>query len=208
MKLNIDLDELAWEKVNGLLPSIVQDEQTGKVLMLGFMNREALELTLKTQWLTFYSRSKNRLWVKGETSGNKLGLSKIVVDCDKDSLLITANPLGPTCHCGFVSCFGDQGLPQWETIKKLTNKIEQRKQQLPENSYVASLFNQGIPKIAQKVGEESVEVILAAVTGNEQDLIAESADLLFHLLVLLSARGLSISPILHLLEARSASTTA
>ncbi|MGB6977163.1 MAG: bifunctional phosphoribosyl-AMP cyclohydrolase/phosphoribosyl-ATP diphosphatase HisIE [Gammaproteobacteria bacterium] len=202
MELNINLDALAWEKMNGLLPAIVQNEQTGAVLMLGFMNKEALQLTLQTKWVTFYSRSKKRLWVKGETSGNKLELSKIISDCDNDSLLVIVNPLGPTCHRGFASCFGEQDLPKWEVIKRLTNKIEQRRQQLPENSYVASLFNKGVAKIAQKVGEEGVEVALSAIVGTDEELSAESADLLFHLLVLLSARGLNISHVTQVLETR------
>jgi phosphoribosyl-ATP pyrophosphohydrolase/phosphoribosyl-AMP cyclohydrolase len=166
------IEALDWDKGDGLLPAIVQDARSGKVLMLGYMNAQALGVTLDSKRVTFFSRSKNRLWTKGETSGNHLALVAVTADCDNDSLLVTANPEGPTCHTGSESCFGNDVIPQ--------------------GSYTARLWAQGPTRIAQKVGEEGVEVALAAVTQSDDRLVGESADLLFHLALLLKSRNLSL----------------
>lgn len=206
MKLD-QIDSLDWNKGNGLLPAIVQDVSTGRVLMLGYMNREALRVTLAERRVTFYSRSKQRLWTKGETSGHFLHLSDVAVDCDADTLLITAHPDGPTCHNGTDSCFGDAietsasrmaFLPQLEAV------IQQRISDRPEGSYTARLWSEGTTRMAQKVGEEGVEVALAAVTQSDDKLVGEAADLLFHLTLLLKSRQLSLSQVIQELERRHA----
>lgn len=203
MKFNtIELGELAWEKMQGLLPAIVQDAKTNTVLMLGYMNQAALEQTLTTQWVTFYSRSKQRLWTKGEISGNKLQLIDINADCDQDTLLIRANPTGPVCHTGTPTCFKNTKISDWGFIKNLENVIANRQQSFSENSYTSQLFARGISRIAQKVGEEGVEVVLAAIEKDDQGLCDEAADLIFHLLVLLRARDLSISDVIATLKSR------
>jgi phosphoribosyl-AMP cyclohydrolase / phosphoribosyl-ATP pyrophosphohydrolase len=170
--------------------------------MLGYMNQEALQMTLKTKEIIFYSRSKNKLWTKGETSGNKLELLTITPDCDHDSLLIQANPLGPTCHKGISSCFGEMEYNDWRFIQALEALIQDRDQVRPKASYTADLLNAGMSRIAQKVGEESVEVVLAAIEKNDHEFCEEVADLLFHLIVLLRARKLNISKIIKVLKTR------
>ncbi len=199
MKLNIH--ELAWEKMDGLLPAMVQDAENGRVLMQGYMNQEALEKTLSTRLVTFFSRSKNRLWTKGEISGNTLELINIFPDCDYDALLIHANPTGPTCHTGEKSCFTDNS--EWNFIANLENVIKNRAESGSETSYTVKLLNSGLSRIAQKVGEEGVEVVLAAIEKNDKDFCGEAADLFFHLLVLLKARNLSFSDVIQVLKERN-----
>ncbi len=194
---------LSWEKMRGLLPAIVQDAETGAVLMLGYMNQEALQKTIDSTWVTFYSRSKKCLWTKGETSGNKLKLVNIFSDCDQDSLLILATPTGPICHKNTMTCFADANQTDWNFIKTLEKTIDERNNSRNANSYTASLFNAGISRIAQKVGEESVEVVLAAIEKDDQAFCSEAADLLFHLLVLLKARKLNITQIIQVLQERA-----
>lgn len=203
MKLE-EIDSLAWDKGDGLLPAIVQDADSGAVLMLGYMNRESLSATLKDKRVTFFSRSKNRLWTKGETSGHFLDVVSVQADCDRDSLLITADPKGPTCHTGAASCFGDvltdaQGI---SFLTRLEAVIAQRIRDRPDGSYTARLWSEGPTRIAQKVGEEGVEVALAAVTQPDDRLIGESADLLFHLALLLKSRNLSLADAVKELEQR------
>ncbi|HVV68431.1 MAG TPA: bifunctional phosphoribosyl-AMP cyclohydrolase/phosphoribosyl-ATP diphosphatase HisIE [Gammaproteobacteria bacterium] len=199
--INFAPDDLAWDKMQGLLPAIVQDVHSGSVLMLGYMNRAALQRTLDTKWVTFFSRSKNALWLKGETSGNKLQLVSITTDCDQDTLLILANPTGPVCHTGSLSCFGEQQT-DWEFLKQLEATIAARQQQRPENSYTAQLFAAGIKRMAQKVGEEGVEVAIAALAEEDSKFCEEGADLLFHLLVLLRARNLNLAAVIAALRTR------
>lgn len=186
---------------NGLLPAIVQDPTTGKVLMLGYMNQEALEKTEETGKVTFFSRSKNRLWTKGETSENYLHLESIALDCDQDAILIKAKPDGPTCHTGADTCWNEknEGIG---FIAELEKVIEERKNGNNEKSYVKSLFDKGINKIAQKVGEEAVEVVIEAKDDNEELFLNESADLLFHYLILLQAKGYKLQDVIKILEGR------
>ncbi len=183
------VESLAWDKQAGLLPAIVQDVDTLRVLMLGYMDRAALDATLASGLVTFHSRSRQRLWVKGETSGNTLALVAIEPDCDADSLLVTARPGGPTCHLGRTSCFA---LSPTDVLAELDGLIATRERGRPGDSYTTRLFDSGIRAIAQKVGEEGVETALAAVAQDDVALAAEAADLLYHLLVLLRARGLSL----------------
>ena len=194
-KLNLN-----WDKVEGLIPVIIQDQQTLQVLMLGYMNQEALNQTINTKKVTFFSRTKQRLWVKGETSNNFLELIDIQHDCDNDCLLIQVKPLGPTCHLDTTSCFGTTDAPGLGILGKLDRVIAERYQTRPEKSYTTKLFNEGIYRIAQKVGEEGVEVALAGVSGNKENIKNEATDLIFHLLVLLRQTGVSLDDIL--LEAR------
>jgi phosphoribosyl-ATP pyrophosphohydrolase/phosphoribosyl-AMP cyclohydrolase len=196
------LDSLAWDKMDGLLPAIVQDARTAQVLMLGYMNREALAATLESGFVTFFSRSKGRLWQKGETSGNRLALCCVRADCDEDALLVLAEPEGPTCHLGTASCFGDDEAhgPAW--LGQLERVVHSRAAAPAEASYTARLLAAGLPRIAQKVGEEGVETALAAVTGDEAALAGEAADLLYHLIVLLHARGLSLEDAVAVLRER------
>jgi phosphoribosyl-AMP cyclohydrolase / phosphoribosyl-ATP pyrophosphohydrolase len=204
MKLD-QVNALDWDKTGGLLPAIVQDAHSGQVLMLGFMNREALRVTLAEKRVTFFSRSKNRLWTKGESSGHWLQLVAVQADCDRDSLLVLADPAGPTCHVGTRSCFGDDtgsdaaGLA---FLTRLESVIAQRISDRPEGSYTARLWAEGPTRIAQKVGEEGVEVALAAVTQEDERLVGESADLLFHLTLLLKSRNLSLTAVIRELEQR------
>lgn len=205
-----EIDSLAWHKGDGLLPAVVQDAATGVVLMLAFMNAEALRETLRRRRVVFYSRSRQALWEKGETSGHTLELVDIVGDCDADSLLVRANPVGPTCHRNTPSCFGD-GKPALPGgigfLAQLEQVIEARISDSPEGSYTAKLYAQGVKRMAQKVGEEGVEVALAAQTGADPELISESADLLFHLTLLLRARGLSLDAVAAELAARHRART-
>lgn len=198
---------LDWNKGDGLLPAIVQDARTGKVLMLGYMNADALQLTLEGRRVTFFSRSKNRLWTKGETSGNFLNVVAVAADCDNDTLLVAANPDGPTCHTGSDSCFGDAattGASGLAFLARLESVIAQRIADKPDGSYTARLWSEGPTRLAQKVGEEGVEVALAAVTQADDRLVSESADLLFHLTLLLKSRNLSLQSVVKELEQRHA----
>jgi len=198
---------LDWGKGDGLIPVVVQDAATGQVLMLGYMNRDALLATVQSGEVTFFSRSKGRLWTKGETSGNKLKLVSIVPDCDDDALLVLAHPIGPTCHEGTQSCFGDTvstKAQQLAFLSKLEDVIAQRIALQPEGSYTARLWAEGPTRLAQKVGEEGVEVALAAATQEDERLLSEAADLLFHLALLLKNRNLSLAAVVKELEQRHA----
>ena len=194
----MNLDNIDWDKVNGLVPAIVQDFKSSQVLMLGYMNKEALENTISTNFVHFYSRTKKRLWKKGETSGNVLLLNDIQLDCDRDTLLIKASNEGPTCHLGQYSCFGEEEF----NISKLEKIIESRLDNPSEESYTSSLFNKGIKEIAKKVTEEAGEVSISAVS-NDGRVIEESADLIFHLLVLLKNQDIGFEDIVSELEKRS-----
>ena len=205
-----DIDQLDWSKGDGLLPAVVQDAGNQAVLMLGYMNRDALRATLERGRVVFFSRSRQKLWEKGETSGHTLELVSAVADCDNDSLLVLAKPIGPTCHRNTPTCFGDGSLPDAEGLgflSRLENVIAARIAQNPEGSYTAKLYGQGVKRMAQKVGEEGVEVALAAQTGNEAELVSESADLLFHLALLLRARNLSLATVATELAARHRTRT-
>lgn len=197
-----DFSRLDWTKSEGLLPAIVQHWLTGEVLMLGYMNTEALAQTQASGKVTFYSRSKQRLWTKGESSGHVLLLKSIRVDCDADTLLIQANPQGPTCHLGTRSCFGDAVRPPLGFLAELDSLVASRKAELPEGSYTTKLFSSGTRRIAQKVGEEGVETALAAVTQGDDELLGEAADLIFHLTVLLRARGFGLADVTRVLAER------
>ena len=200
----IDFSRLDWTKGDGLLPAIVQHVQTGEVLMLGYMNAEALDVTQRTGHVTFFSRSKQRLWTKGESSGHVLALQSIRVDCDADTLLVQALPHGPTCHTGTSSCFGDEVRPPLGFLAELDALVAQRHAERPEGSYTTRLFEGGVRRIAQKVGEEGVETALAGVAQGDEELLGEAADLLFHLSVLLRARGLSLTDVAAVLAKRHA----
>jgi phosphoribosyl-ATP pyrophosphohydrolase/phosphoribosyl-AMP cyclohydrolase len=195
------LAALDWAKGDGLLPVVVQDADTLAVLMLGYANAESLELTLVTGHMTFYSRSRQRLWTKGESSGNVLAVTAVRVDCDSDSLLVSARPAGPTCHTGTESCFAQA---PGSFLGRLDALVRQREQTRPAGSYTTSLFEAGTRRIAQKVGEEGVETALAGVVQDDAALLGESADLLFHLTVLLRARGLGLEDAVAVLAARHA----
>ena len=192
--------KINWEKVNGLVPAIVQDANTKTVLMMGYMNEEALEKTQETGKITFFSRSKNRLWTKGETSQNFLNLKSVNVDCDNDTLLVMAEPDGPTCHLGTTTCWGEQ---PGNFLDELQQLVAKRDAERPKGSYTTKLFEEGIKRCAQKVGEEGVEVSLAATAGDEEELLNESADLLFHLIVLLQAKGTNLNAAIDKLSERN-----
>lgn len=198
------LNRVDWEKVDGLVPAIVQDYASSQVLMMGYMNPEALEKTIETGNVTFFSRTKERLWTKGETSGNVLQLKNLSLDCDNDTLLVLVNPIGPTCHTGTTTCFdGDkQDVAQWVWLNQLETLLASRKESDPESSYTASLYARGTKRISQKVGEEGVEVALAATSGDKAELVCESADLIYHLMVLLQDQGLSMSDVIDKLRER------
>lgn len=188
---------------DGLVPAIVQDATTKTVLMLGYMNEEAFQKTLETKKVTFFSRSKNRLWTKGEESGNFLNLVDLKVDCDNDTILVKVNPQGPTCHTGSDSCWQENNNQDYGFISKLEETIKDRKENAnAEQSYVASLFEKGINKIAQKVGEESIEVVIEAKDNDDNLFLNESADLLFHYLILLQAKGFQLQDVVSILESR------
>jgi phosphoribosyl-ATP pyrophosphohydrolase/phosphoribosyl-AMP cyclohydrolase len=198
-------DSVDFSKGDGLVPAIVQDADTGAVLMLAYMNREALEQTLARKRAVFYSRSKQRLWEKGETTGHTLDVIDVAADCDNDTLLVTARPRGPACHNGTLTCFGNESRSAATDISflaRLEQVVEQRATQQPEASYTARLLGKGINKVAQKVGEEGVETALAGASEPDQKVVEESADLLFHLLVLLRARGIPLQRVVRELEAR------
>ena len=199
---DFNAETLDWPKMDGLLPAIVQDAATGEVLMLGYMDRAALGATLADKMVTFHSRSKAALWRKGETSGNVLDLVEVRMDCDRDALLVLATPRGPTCHTGTTSCFGDQGAPGVGFIGELERVIQSRATADPATSYTAKLLAEGPARAAQKVGEEGVETALAGRCGDDAELISEAADLVYHLTVLLKARGLAWSDITADLQTR------
>lgn len=196
------LDALAWGKMDGLLPAVVQDADTHQVLMLGYMDRGALEATLSYGFATFRSRSKDRLWRKGETSGDVLRVRGVWADCDQDALLVRARPAGPTCHLGTVSCFEERGPEGVGFLGHLARVVSARAAEGGEASYTARLIAEGLPKIAQKVGEEGVEVALAAVTRDVAGCVEESADLVYHLAVLMEARGYGWDDVARVLAAR------
>ncbi len=196
-----EIEALDWEKQGGLLPAVVQDEHNGRVLMLGYMNRDAIQATLDTGQVTFWSRSKERLWTKGETSGNALVFVRFDRDCDRDTLLVTARPNGPTCHLGRPSCFAQA---PGNFLADLDTLIRERELDRPPGSYTANLFESGTKGIAQKVGEEGVETALAAVAEDEEALLGEAADLIYHLIVLLRSRGLSFQDAVKVLQERHA----
>jgi phosphoribosyl-ATP pyrophosphohydrolase/phosphoribosyl-AMP cyclohydrolase len=187
---------------NGLVPAIVQDASTKRVLMLGYMNQEAMNTTQEKQQVTFYSRSKKRLWTKGEESGHFLQLVDMAVDCDQDTLLIQANPVGPSCHTGDDTCWGEDNTPSYGFLTALEEVIADRKNNHSDKSYVASLFAKGMNKIAQKVGEEAVETVIEAKDENSDLFLNESADLLFHLMILLQAKGNRLDDVVQILEKR------
>jgi phosphoribosyl-ATP pyrophosphohydrolase/phosphoribosyl-AMP cyclohydrolase len=194
-----EFENLDWAKGDGLLPVIVQDAANLRVLMLGYMNTEALATTRASGFVTFYSRSKQRLWKKGETSGHVLELVSVEADCDNDTLLVLANPQGPTCHLQRASCFPNA---PGDFLAELDTLVAQRERERPGGSYTTGLFEEGVRRIAQKVGEEGVETALAGVVQDDGALLGESADLLFHLTVLLRARGLSLHDVVQVLEQR------
>lgn len=188
--------KIDFDKMGGLVPAIIQDAVTKNVLMLGFMNEEAYQKTIDTKKVTFWSRTRNSLWTKGETSGNYLNLVDIKLDCDNDTLLVKVHPQGPTCHLGTDTCWGeDNSLNPILFLSELQSFIEKRHQEMPENSYTTSLFKKGINKMAQKVGEEATETIIEATNGTNEQLVYESSDLLYHLIVMLTAKGLSIEDV-------------
>ncbi|HEY4611951.1 MAG TPA: bifunctional phosphoribosyl-AMP cyclohydrolase/phosphoribosyl-ATP diphosphatase HisIE [Bacteroidota bacterium] len=196
-------DQLNFSKLNGLVPAVIQDAATRQVLMVGFMNREAAEKTFTDRKATFWSRTKQRLWQKGETSGNTLHVVSAQADCDGDALLIEANPSGPTCHNGTYTCFGEEKrAPGASALQQLEEIIRQRKRDMPKDSYTATLFARGMPHIAQKVGEEAVEVIVASLQQNPAALKDEAADLIYHLLVLLTERGITLEEVGETLRGR------
>ena len=193
---------LDFNKMNGLVPAIIQDAETAKVLMLGYMNQEAYDKTIKTGLVTFYSRTRQRLWTKGEESGNFLDVVSIKEDCDQDTLLIQVHPRGPVCHTGTDTCWGEVNSEPVMFLKELQQFIQKRHEEMPEVSYTTSLFQSGINKMAQKVGEEAVETIIEATNGTNERLIYEGSDLLYHLIVMLTAKGLSIEDLARELEER------
>lgn len=197
-----NLNELAWDKMNNLIPAIIQHSATGAILMQGFMNQASLQKTLSTNKATFFSRSKQDLWTKGETSGNFLNVKQVLADCDRDSLLIACDPIGPSCHLGTESCFPEQKLTEQNFLSQLEQVIAARKNDAPEDSYTAHLFSRGTTKIAQKVGEEGVEVALAAVAETKEDLLGECADLFYHTLVLLQDKEIALSEVMQELQKR------
>ena len=197
--------KIDFNKNNGLIPAIIQDAVTQQVLMLGYMNKEAYDKTINDGKVTFFSRSKNRLWTKGETSGNFLYLKSIHVDCDNDTILIKADPAGPTCHTGQDSCFGDN--PVKGFLYKLQKTINQRIDSRAESSYTYRIYNEGINKAAQKVGEEAVETIISAKDDNNELFLNETADLLYHLLILLKVKGVSLKDVEAVLEKRAGKTS-
>lgn len=205
---NSDITKLSerinWDKVNGLIPVIIQDFQSSQVLMLGYMNEEALKKTIDTKRVTFFSRTKSRLWTKGESSGHFLILVNMTLDCDQDTLLVQVNPIGVTCHMGSQSCFetDKQSSSQMVWLAQLEKILAERKNADPSSSYTASLYASGTKRISQKVGEEGVEVALAATSGDRDELVCESADLIYHLLVLLQEQQLSLNDVINKLKER------
>lgn len=195
--MNID-----FNKQGGLVPAIIQDALTGKVLMLGYMNEEALTKTKSSGKVTFYSRSKQRLWTKGEESGNFLNLVSIASDCDNDTLLIKVNPVGPVCHTGSDTCWAETNQSDLFFLSYLQDFIDKRFKEMPEGSYTTSLFNSGVNRMAQKVGEEAVETVIEATNGTDEGFIYEASDLLYHLIVLLTSKGYKIDDLVNELKKR------
>jgi len=198
----IDITKINFNKLSGLVPVIVVDKSTDQVLMLGFMNKEAVEKTIELKKVTFFSRTKNRLWTKGESSGNYLNLVDILIDCDNDSLLVYAGPEGDTCHLEQYSCFGINKKTDINFLTKLFELIRSRKAELPENSYTTKLFKEGENRIIQKVGEEAVETIIAAKNRDKDEIINETSDLIYHLFVMLAEQGIEFEDIVKNLESR------
>ena len=194
--------DLDFNKMDGLIPAIIQDNITSKVLMLGFMNKEAYEKTVATAQVTFFSRTKNRLWTKGEESGNFLNVVSIKEDCDKDTLLIKVNPVGPVCHTGSDTCWNEENTEDIMFLKYLQDFICKRHEEMPEKSYTTSLFNSGVNRMAQKVGEEAVETVIEATNGTNDRLIYEASDLIYHLIVLLTSKGYRIEDLARELKKR------
>lgn len=196
--------ELNFNKLAGdILPAVIQDNTTGKVLMLGFMNKEAFEKTISTGLVTFFSRTKNRLWTKGEESGNFLKVVTIQPDCDQDTLLIKVDPVGPVCHTGIDTCWGEENKPDdIMFLKQLQDFIDKRKREMPQGSYTTTLFEDGLSRMAQKVGEEAIETVIEAMAGNDERLLYEASDLVYHLIVLLSHKGYRIEDIARELKKR------
>ena len=199
---DINLDEIDWDKGEGLVPAIVQNTDNGQILMLAYMDRAALAQTISSKKVTFFSRSKNRLWTKGETSGNWLDFISGEMDCDADTLLIQARPQGPSCHTGSVTCFNDQTPSNISFLDQLGALIADRHKTMPEGSYTTSLFAEGKARIAQKVGEEGVELALARMKDDSAEMASEAADLLFHMMVLLEDAGLSLGDAISVLQNR------
>jgi phosphoribosyl-ATP pyrophosphohydrolase/phosphoribosyl-AMP cyclohydrolase len=197
-------ERIDWEKVDGLVPAIVQDFTSSQVLMMGYMSPEALQKTAETGEVTFYSRTKARLWTKGETSGNVLQLKNIALDCDNDTLLVKVEPIGPTCHNGTTTCWDADSTEESQMVwlHQLESLLAERKLADPDSSYTASLYARGTKRISQKVGEEGVEVALAATSGDKAELVCESADLIYHLMVLLQDQGLSLNDVVNKLKER------
>lgn len=199
--------EIDFEKMNGLVPAIIQDNRTLKVLMLGFMNEEALQKTLSTKKVTFYSRSRKCLWTKGETSGNYLNVVSVKCDCDNDTLLIKVIPDGPVCHTGADTCWNESNTPNpLAFLSTLQDFIEKRREEMPEGSYTTSLFKDGINRMAQKVGEEALETVIEAVNGSNERLIYEASDMFYHLIVMLTEKGIRIERIAEELQKRHTPT--
>ena len=198
----INLDKIDWDKGQGLVPAIVQNIDNGQILMLAYMDRAALAQTISSKKVTFFSRSKNRLWTKGETSGNWLNFIRGEIDCDADTLLIQARPQGPSCHTGSVTCFNDQTPSDISFLDQLGTLIAERHKTMPEGSYTTSLFSEGKARIAQKVGEEGVELALARMKDDRAEMANEAADLLFHMMVLLEDAGLSLADAISVLQDR------
>lgn len=195
--------DIDFEKMNGLVPAIIQDCSTRKVLMLGYMNKEAYDKTIETGRVTFYSRSRKCLWTKGETSGNYLNLVDIKNDCDKDTLLVTVRPEGPVCHTGTDTCWGENNnVNPLMFLSELQDFIEKRYKEMPEGSYTTSLFKDGINRMAQKVGEEALEAVIEAVNGTDERLVYEASDMFYHLIVLLTSKGLRIEDVARELQER------
>jgi len=196
------IEKLQFDKLNGLVPAVIQHFEDGTVLMVGFMNREAVEQTLKDRQVIFWSRTKQRLWKKGETSGNILHVVSVVPDCDNDSLLIKAKPSGPVCHTGERSCFPETSSQTGEFLQRLETVIQSRKKEMPDGSYTTELFRKGVARIAQKVGEEAVELSIAAQYNDKQRIVEETADLLYHIIVLLTEKGIMMQDVYRELEKR------
>ena len=198
--------ELDFDKMNGLIPAVIQDNETRKVLMLGFMNEDAYRKTVETGKVTFFSRTKKRLWTKGEESGHFLNVVSIKSDCDNDTLLIMVNPVGPVCHTGTDTCWGEKNEEPIMFLKNLQDFIDRRHVEMPEGSYTTSLFKSGVNKMAQKVGEEAVETVIEATNGTGDRLIYEGADLIYHHIVLLTSKGYSLEDLARELQERHSST--
>jgi phosphoribosyl-ATP pyrophosphohydrolase len=194
--------DLDFNKMDGLIPAIIQDNSTSKVLMLGFMNKEAYDKTVNTGQVTFFSRTKNRLWTKGEESGNFLNVVSIKEDCDQDTLLIKVNPVGPVCHTGADTCWNEKNEEDILFLRYLQDFISKRHEEMPEKSYTTSLFNSGVNRMAQKVGEEAVETVIEATNGTDDRLIYEASDLIYHLIVLLTSKGYRIEDLARELKKR------